>query len=72
MGVSYKPADVRYVHDQPITQSSWVVLHNLGKFPGVTLVDESLRVIEGDVQHVSLNRVDITFAVPVAGKAFLS
>ena len=72
MSVSYSPGDVAYVHDQPVAGTPWVITHNLNKFPGVTIVDASLRVIEAEVQHVSLNRVDVTFAMPVAGKAFLT
>lgn len=72
MGVSYKPGDVRYVHDQPVSLTPWVISHGLGKFPGVTLVDSGLSEIEADVRYDSLNQVTVTFAVPVAGKAFLS
>lgn len=72
MGVSYKPGDARYVHDQPVSLTPWVISHGLGKFPGVTLVDSDMSEIEADVRHDSLNQVTVTFAVPVAGKAFLS
>lgn len=72
MGVSYKPGDVRYVHDQPVSLTPWVISHGLGKFPGVTLVDSDMSEIGADVRYDSLNQVTVTFAVPVAGKAFLS
>jgi hypothetical protein len=72
MGAFYVREDVRYVHDQVVSLSPWVINHGLGMFPTVTIVDVGLNEIEADVVYVSLNRVDVNFAVPVAGKAFLS
>lgn len=72
LGIEYRPGDVRFVHDQAVASPTWTIYHNLNKFPGVTLVDATYATIEGDVMFVSMNRVDVTFAMPVAGKAFLT
>jgi hypothetical protein len=65
-------ADALFVHDQPIALTPWTVDHNLGKFPDVTVVDSSLNEVETDIQYISLNRVVITMAISLAGKAFFN
>ena len=61
-----------YVHKQLLATDTWVIDHNLGRYPAVTVVDSIKRVYEGDVVYVSENRVRIIFAAPFSGEAYLT
>lgn len=65
-------SDSFYLHEQPIASASWVIDHNLGKYPSVTIVDSSNEECEGNVLHVSLNRVIVSFSAAFSGRAFLN
>jgi hypothetical protein len=61
-----------YVHTQAAPLSTWVVTHNLGFYPSVTVVDTTRREIEGDVVHDSINQATIFFSAAFSGSAFFS
>lgn len=48
--------------------SSWLVNHNLGRLPIVTLLRTGDAEIEAEVVHTSLNQFVVYFALPVAGR----
>ena len=60
-----------YIHDQTVASDEWIIDHNTGHFPCVTLLDENDIVMQGTVQYVSLNRIKATFNEPVIGRAIL-
>jgi hypothetical protein len=64
--------DAHYVHSQMIPSATWVVTHNLGKFPSVTVVDSTGRHVFGDVQYVDANNVTIIFSGAFGGKAYMN
>lgn len=61
-----------YVHGQAIPSDIWHVVHNLGFYPNVTVVDSAGSETEGQVLYVDNNTLDIIFAVPFGGTAYLS
>ena len=61
-----------FVFDQQVASSVWVVVHNMGKFPSVSIVDTANDQVEGEVRYNSNNQLTITFTAPVAGKAYLN
>lgn len=61
-----------FVHDQQVASATWVIPHNMGKFPSVTIVDTANDEVEGEVRHNSINQLTITFTAAVAGKAYLN
>ena len=63
---------VSYVHDQSIADSVWVVVHNLGRFPSVMVIDSAGDEVEGSVRYDSANQITVTFSAPFGGKAFLN
>jgi len=65
-------ADIHYVWDQQSAQSVWDITHNLGKYPNVTVIDTGNNVIYGDIQYLTVNRLQISFASANAGKAYLN
>jgi hypothetical protein len=61
-----------YVHSQNTPSTSWVIEHNLGFFPNVTVVDSGETQVEGNVVYNNINSVTIDFSTAFAGKAYLS
>lgn len=61
-----------YVHDQQTASATWVVLHNMNKYPAVNIVDTSNDIIMGEVRYNSLNQLTITFTAAISGKAYLN
>ena len=52
-----------YVHTQTSTESTWVINHNLNKYPSVTVVDtaDPPTVIVATIVYTTPNRVTLTF-----------
>lgn len=61
-----------FVFDKQVASSVWVVVHNMGKFPSVSIVDTANDQVEAEVKYNSNNQLTITFTAPVAGKAYLN
>lgn len=64
--------DKNYMHYQSDASDEWTIVHNLGKFPSVTVIDSANRQIEGEVNYISLNEVRITFSASFSGRASLN
>jgi hypothetical protein len=62
--------DKHYVHLQNLAASTWIVVHNLDKHPAITVVDSAGTLVEGDLQHDSLNQATLTFSAPFSGAAY--
>ena len=66
-----KPA-LQYVHTQATPATTWNIIHNLGFFPSVTIVDSGGTEVLGDIQHQDAYTVIATFGAAFGGKAYLS
>ena len=64
--------DKSYVHVESVAASVWTIVHGLGKFPSVSVVDSGLTEVEGDVQYLDPNTVQITFSAAFSGRAYLN
>ena len=62
--------DAYYRHVQSLATDTWVVAHNLGKYPAVQVVDSSGQMVIGDVIHDSVNQLTITFSAIFSGEAY--
>jgi len=69
---SLKASDVHYMHNQGTASDTWVVKHNLGKNPAVTVVDSAGTEVIGDVMHNDINTVTLTFTAAFSGKAYFN
>jgi len=69
--LSDKPL-LQYVHDQSTPSATWNIIHNMGYFPSVTVVDSAGSEVMGDVQHMNAYTVVVTFGAAFGGKAYLS
>lgn len=67
-GITGSP-DKNFIY--PFTSlASITVTHNLAKYPAVTVVDTSGDECEGDVIHVSVNQLTISFSSSFSGTVF--
>jgi hypothetical protein len=64
--------DKSFVFTQGTTSTSWEVVHNLDKFPSITVVDTANTVVFGEYIYNSLNKVTLNFKNAFAGKAYLN
>lgn len=64
--------DLHYTHTQAIPAASWVIAHNLNKFPAVSVVDSSGGEVEGEVTHASMNQLTVNFSAGFSGSAHLN
>jgi hypothetical protein len=58
------------VHTQNVTSTTWVIAHNMGFYPSISVVDSGGTVVVGDVTYDSVNQVTVRFSVAFSGKAF--
>ena len=71
-GVVPDTGDKNYVHTQSAPNSIWNVVHGLGKYPAVDVVDTGGSVIIPNVAYVDLNNVQLTFGSATSGKAYVN
>jgi hypothetical protein len=63
---------VTYSECFEIASASWVITHNLGRYPSVTVVDDNNKVVVGDIVYDNTNTITITFQTAFVGCAFLN
>jgi len=65
-------SDKNFVFTQNTSSATWIVTHNLNKYPSVSVVDSANTTVYGEVEYKSLNQVVITFKAPFTGKAYFN
>lgn len=68
----WETRDIYYVHNQGVASDTWVITHNLKKWPSVTIVDSLGNMVIGEVQYTSINTITLTFNGGFSGKAYLN
>jgi hypothetical protein len=61
-----------YTHTQSNASNVWLVGHDLGRYPAVTILDQDGNQVFAEVQHLSTAVVSIGFAAAVSGMALLT
>lgn len=61
-----------HTHNQMVPSLTWVIEHNLGFYPNVTAFSSADEQVFGDITHIDVNKLTITFSGALAGKAHLS
>lgn len=61
-----------YVHNQMTSSKEWVITHNLGHFPSVSVVDSAGTVVVGEVNYIDQNTIIVSFSGAFSGKAYLN
>lgn len=62
----------RHIHTQGVASTEWVILHNLGGYPSVTIVDTSKTHVFGEVQYDSTTQITVSFSAAFSGYAYLT
>jgi len=65
-------SDKTYSHVQSVPAASWVITHNLGKYPAVMVMDSSFEVVVGNIVYDSINQLTVTFSGAFSGRAELN
>ena len=66
------PGGATYVYNQGTAASTWVITHNLGYHPNITVEDSSGNTVEGEITHDSVNQLTLMFSAAFSGIAYLS
>lgn len=61
-----------YQHIQLVATTSWVINHNLGFRPNVSVFDDNGANVEATIIHHSINQAEVQLLTPRAGTARLS
>ena len=61
-----------YVHEQAIASDTWIINHNLNKYPSITLTYTSGEVFMANTEYTSLNQVIINLDSATTGFAYLN
>jgi hypothetical protein len=64
--------DKNFVFIQAVASASWNVVHNLDKFPSVSIVDDDNNQVYGSVVYNTVNDLTITFTAPFSGKTYIN
>jgi hypothetical protein len=59
-----------YVHTQLIPSTTWNILHNLNRFPSITITDSSGSVVYGEIKYISNNQIFASFTGAFSGIAY--
>ena len=70
--VNIDAVDRTYVYEQMVPCASWGIVHNLGKYASVTVIDTGGNVVYGDINYLNLDSIIINFSAPFSGKAYLN
>lgn len=64
--------DKAFVFEQNEPSKKWIIDHPLEKHPSITVVDTEGVLVQGDVQYVDDDTIEVTFSTAFAGKAYLN
>ena len=64
--------DKNYVHNQTTASNTWVIEHNLNKYPSVSIMNSANEEVVGEVTYDNTNQVTIKFAGEFKGSATLN
>lgn len=64
--------DLNYTHYQVVASDTWVINHNMGKYPSVTIVAENGDLVQADVNYKDDNNLSIYFIGSFKGIAYLN
>ena len=65
-------SDKTYLHVQATSSDTWIIPHNLNKYPAVSVIDSAGNEVEGDIIYNSVNQITIMFKGAFKGSATLN
>jgi len=66
------PAGGSYEHHQGVAADTWMVVHDLGFNPNVTVVDSAGEIVEGEISYLDGVSLVLSFSGAFVGAAYLS
>ncbi len=69
---TYDISTETFEFEQGEASDSWVIEHNLNKYPNVVTVDSAGRQFQAEVNYDSLNQITISLNGAAKGKAYLN
>jgi hypothetical protein len=66
------PAGVHYTHYQMVPNTTWIVNHNLGYKPHITVLSPGGTALVCEIIHTNVNQAVLIFNLPTAGTAYCS
>lgn len=66
------PQASTYIYVQITPAQVWNIIHNLGRYPPVIIVDSAGTIVIGNITYVSDQEVQVSFTAAFAGKAFIN
>ena len=63
---------ITYIHEQGIAADTWVINHNLNKYPSVILVDSANTQFEAQIEYNDINTCTVYMNGATTGKAYLN
>ena len=67
-----KKGDLSFVYTQTNASNEWVITHNLGKRPSVTIVTTTDTTVIGEVTYNNDNKLTINLTSANSGKAYMN
>ena len=64
--------NVTFDFRQGVPSATWIIQHDLNKYPSATVVDSGKNVNIGDITYDSKNQITIRFSAPFSGEAYLN
>ena len=64
--------DKNYLHKQNIPSDEWVINHNLGKYPAVSIIDSAKNEVIGEIIYHNENSITVSFMSEFSGIATLN
>ena len=61
-----------YTHNQLTPSDHWLIEHNLGRNPSVSVVDSAGSIVTGEVRYLDTNNIEIIFLGAFSGTAYLN
>ena len=61
-----------FIYNQGLPSEIWTILHNLNKFPSVSIKNSAGDIVEGFINYIDENNIVITFNSAFSGSAVLN
>lgn len=61
-----------YVFEQAIPASTWIITHNLNKYPSITVIDSAGDQVFANANYVNANQIILEFSAEFGGTAYLN
>lgn len=70
--IGNQTGDKSFTFVQSQNSDTWVIIHNLNKYPSVQIQDSAGTDVVGEIYYDSLNQITLRFSAPFSGKAYLN